>query len=235
MDNFTKQLLEANLVQATTMKELNAKEREITTIVAEELKDNPIKGSFDFNHLKEIHKALFENVYTFAGKDRLDMGIVDGFGKRHPTTKEITWFTDGCDVKTEADRLFKGLKDKNYLKDLKFLDFIKKSSDFFTALNNLHPFREGNGRTQRIFTEQLAKEAGWKLDLETSVTKQEMIDACNDGMINNKAKMLVLFMKNCEPLEKRSKTLEDKIVFFVENKKAQVGGKVYVKDKDYSR
>ncbi|WP_171823179.1 Fic family protein, partial [Campylobacter coli] len=43
-------------------------------------------------------------------------------------------------------------------------------------LNALHPFREGNGRTQRIFLNELAKNAGYKLDLNL-IPKDKMIMA----------------------------------------------------------
>lgn len=41
-------------------------------------------------------------------------------------------------------------------------------------INAIHPFREGNGRAQRIFISQLAKEAGFELTFSKS-TQEEMI------------------------------------------------------------
>ena len=45
------------------------------------------------------------------------------------------------------------------------------------GLNILHPFREGNGRTQRLFVELLAQNAGYPIDLST-VSKTTTIQAC---------------------------------------------------------
>lgn len=38
------------------------------------------------------------------------------------------------------------------------------TSDCYERTNELHPFREGNGRTQRVFLRQLAQSAGYELD-----------------------------------------------------------------------
>lgn len=40
-----------------------------------------------------------------------------------------------------------------------------KLAEILDAVNHLHPFREGNGRTQREFLRLLALEKGWKLNL----------------------------------------------------------------------
>ena len=43
-------------------------------------------------------------------------------------------------------------------------------------LNAIHPFREGNGRTVRLYFQQLAKKAGYKLKF-SNVTKDELLNA----------------------------------------------------------
>ncbi|ECL3150913.1 cell filamentation protein Fic, partial [Campylobacter coli] len=63
-NDFDRQLLASNLVGATNLIELNKKERIITLQAAKKLELNPIKGNFDYQHLKDIHKALFKDVYT---------------------------------------------------------------------------------------------------------------------------------------------------------------------------
>ena len=48
---------------------------------------------------------------------------------------------------------------------------------YLGELNMIHPFREGNGRTQRIYIEQLCQNNGrFEIDF-TEVTKEEMISA----------------------------------------------------------
>ena len=56
------------------------------------------------------------------------------------------------------------------------LNSYKKISFYFGEINVLHPFREGNGRTQRVFIEYLAKAAGYDVDF-SPISKNEMINA----------------------------------------------------------
>lgn len=65
----------------------------------------------------------------------------------------------------------------------------------------LHPFREGNGRTQRLFIEYLAEQLGYIVDF-SDVTKDEMIRvsakafACDYSDINS------VFERITKPIEK---------------------------------
>jgi len=42
--------------------------------------------------------------------------------------------------------------------------FIQRLSYHYEQVNYIHPFREGNGRTQRVFWNRIAADAGWQLD-----------------------------------------------------------------------
>jgi cell filamentation protein len=52
----------------------------------------------------------------------------------------------------------------NYLLNLKPKDFAQRLAHYLSEINALHPFREGNGRVQRIFISQLAENAAYNLD-----------------------------------------------------------------------
>jgi len=55
-------------------------------------------------------------------------------------------------------------------------------TDFYCVTNNLHPFREGNGRTQRVFLSQLALNAGYEMDfskIDTDTLMLATIHAAN--------------------------------------------------------
>ncbi|EAI9237983.1 cell filamentation protein Fic [Campylobacter coli] len=165
LSEFDKFLIKTNKIGAKSLDELFRKERMITNKKALELGKNPIKGNFDYQHLKDIHKALFEDVYTWAGQDRMQMGLKEKFAKYAPNGAIIN-FVPGKDLNATAQQIFTWLKEDNYLKNSKDLnDFAKNLAEFARNLNALHPFREGNGRTQRIFLNELAKNAGYKLDL----------------------------------------------------------------------
>lgn len=70
-------------------------------------------------------------------------------------------------------RLFKWLGERRFLIDLDRGDFAEKAAHFLAKLNAIHPFREGNGRTQNAF---LALLAGHPVDV-TKLTPKATIDA----------------------------------------------------------
>ena len=68
------------------------------------------------------------------------------------------------------------MENDNYLKGLDEKKFTNKAASLLADINKLHPFREGNGRTQREFIRVLALNAGYDLDLN-NVPNKLMIDA----------------------------------------------------------
>ena len=55
------------------------------------------------------------------------------------------------------------LRGGNFLRDLGREEFLDRLTYYNAELNAAHPFREGNGRTQRAFLGQLARDAGYTL------------------------------------------------------------------------
>jgi cell filamentation protein len=64
-------------------------------------------------------------------------------------------------IVSEADRIFEALAKEEFLRGLRRKEFVDRLAHHFGEINALHPFREGNGRTQRAFLGQLAREAGF--------------------------------------------------------------------------
>jgi len=54
--------------------------------------------------------------------------------------------------------------------------FAHRAAYYLGEINVLHPFREGNGRTQRVFFNELAQQAGYQLHWD-AISSQQMIDA----------------------------------------------------------
>ena len=134
-------------------KQLLIIEGQITFAKGSELERNPIKGNFDFEHYKAIHKYLFDDIYEWAGKIRnVDM------------SKKGTSFAKANEIETLAKACFSRLKSENYFKNQAFDKYIDNIVDFYCVTNMLHPFREGNGRTQRIFISQLIRYNGYEID-----------------------------------------------------------------------
>lgn len=51
-------------------------------------------------------------------------------------------------------------------------DFVKRLAYFYDQINYIHPFREGNGRLQRVFWSRLASDAGFEIDWTKVVGKE---------------------------------------------------------------
>ncbi len=194
MSDFDRQLLSSNIVGAKTLSQLSDIEREITEVKTRELKTNPIQGKLDYEHLKEIHKYLFKDIYVWAGMDRYDMGIRGDFRKGD------THFTPGNKLPEVSKALFDALQKENYFKNLTKNDFVKSAASFMNGLNILHPFREGNGRTQRIFVEQLANNIGYNLDL-SRVSKSIMIQASIQAKKGNIKGFEIIIRDNIKKIE----------------------------------
>lgn len=144
-----------------------------------ELTKSPIKGDFDLPHLQKIHHHLFQDVYEWAGNIRsVDMG------------KGKTWFYPKEYIPEHMKILHQSIMKSNNLKGLENRTFVEQLAETFTYLNAIHPFREGNGRSTRVFFEQLANEAGYRLDF-SKVERLEWNKASED-----------CFFGNIEPLKK---------------------------------
>lgn len=144
--------------------ELQTAERRLSKYRAAELMNAPIRGQFDFTHLCKIHAYLFQDIYDWAGKVRT-VDIAKG-----------NLFCRYFAIDSEASRIFTELKQERYLKDLSVGDFARRLAYYFAEINALHPFREGNGRTEREFIRQLAFQNNYFLSY-AGITKNQMIDA----------------------------------------------------------
>lgn len=141
---------------------LSDAERELTALNLLELKFSPVPGALDFDHLKVIHRFLFDDIYDWAGKVRtVNIGKGNQFCN--------------CDyIVHGACTLFDELRKDGYLIGADLDYFIPRISYYLGEVNMLHPFREGNGRTQRVMIEFMANTAGYEVDF-TTVTPGEMI------------------------------------------------------------
>jgi cell filamentation protein len=67
-------------------------------------------------------------------------------------------------IETYSAEVFGALAKERYLRGLSRDGFVARLTHYFAEVNAIHPFREGNGRTQRAFFRQLSREAGWPVD-----------------------------------------------------------------------
>lgn len=145
--------------------ELKETEADITLIRLQYLELKPIVGKFDFNHLKKIHKYIFQDIYSWAGKVR----TVE-------ISKGNSFFCTTRYLQDYATEIFNA-----YYKECKATadnreKFINTLTKHYADLNALHPFREGNGRTQREFARTLCLKCGYIFDLSQTKYK-DMLNA----------------------------------------------------------
>lgn len=149
-------------------KQLASIESDITLAKSILLENSPIEMPMDFAFYKNIHKFLFEDIYDWAGKLR----TVD-------ISKKGTNFCSVNQLEELCENCFNRLIQKNYFKGLSKDDFVYEIADFYTTLNMLHPFREGNGRTQRIFVSKLVAFNGYEFDFANIDNDMLMIATIN--------------------------------------------------------
>jgi cell filamentation protein len=136
-------------------------------------------GQFDAVHLKAIHRHLFQDVYEWAGHSRDEpVHLDDGAVASEPLLRKVDGgaFLDGPAVAKALDHVAKTIRDSDALRGLPREQFAARAADIMADINAIHPFREGNGRTQRVFMEELAQQAVHSLDF-TVVSRERMIQA----------------------------------------------------------
>jgi cell filamentation protein len=164
-------------------------EYEQTALRIAELRERPIRGNFDLDHLKAIHAYIFQDVYEWAGKPR----VVN-------LSKGGSSFARVRDLEIEGARLADSIaRDKN-LRGLAKPQFVDKLARCYTQLNALHPFREGNGRSSREFVGLLAREAGYELD-QTRIDngKSQWNEAARRSMTGDLAGVKAIFSEAIRP------------------------------------
>jgi len=151
-----------NKAGITNAEELDIYEGELSTLRSIEVLEIPIAGKFNLSHLQDIHFVLFQDVYDWAGKIR----TVD-------ISRGNSRFANVRFIESAANELFKKLSRENRLEGLNKNDLSARLAHYLSEINALHPFREGNGRVQRLFISQLSQAAGYQLDY--SDLEQEQI------------------------------------------------------------
>lgn len=143
-----------NLVGATTPMELERLETPFVEARLLELHQRPVSQTFDLDHLRSLHSRLFQDVYPWAGEVRtVNMHRPGGPG-----------FVSWDEISSGVDDVAGWVRDRGFLQGLDRQPFASELAVAYNGLNAVHPFREGNGRTQRAWISDLARSAGFELD-----------------------------------------------------------------------
>jgi len=143
----------------------------------QELYENPIKIK-GTDSLLSIHRHLFQDVYSWAGKKR-KVEISKAGKQFFPTTHFDNAFRFIDTLISEYKKISEGDK----------LQIAEKLAEILDNVNYLHPFREGNGRAQREFLRLLALEKDLILNLNPPDNKN-VYDQYMHGTINSDVKIL---------------------------------------------
>src|ERR1035441_3443888 len=155
-----------NLPGFTDRKQLDKFERIQATKAILNLRGNPVKGCFDATHLKEIHARIFQNIYPWAGE----------FRQVNIRRSASYYFAMVQFIEGNLKNTFAKLAAENHLKGLDAAAFASRAAYYLGELNTIHPYREGNGRTQREFIRELAAEADHRINWNR-VTRDQMYAA----------------------------------------------------------
>lgn len=178
-----------NKLNIQVNKLLSEAERKIISKRQSELQVKPIKGNFDLVHLQKIHKHIFRDIYPFAG------------GLRNVNISKGDIFCLPQHIPMYADSIFSKLKKEQFLENMELEKISERLAYYLGEINALHPFREGNGRTQREFINTLAHHNGYDIDF-TKMSQSQMINASIESIQTANNKLLEELIDNAlSPIE----------------------------------
>ena len=162
-------------------------ERNITAIRILELKLEPPNGELNAGYYKALHYHIFQDIYEGAGKTR---------------TVNISKGSSFCSfqyIDLQLDELFQKLN-MNIPAMMQQDSIYLELAYYLSELNAIHPFREGNGRSQREFIRELALYNDYVINFSLA-SEEEMLNASIDSFLCKYEKMEVLFKKCLRPIK----------------------------------
>jgi cell filamentation protein len=145
--------------------QLSQAEAIATTRRITELEVKPVRGRFDLRHLQAIHRYIFQDVYDWAGQFRT-VNI----------SKSGDPFAFHEHIVSYLTNTFAELDKEKYLAAADLQQLANRGAYYLGEISAVHPFREGNGRTQREFIRALAVRRGYELDW-SRISQVQMIEA----------------------------------------------------------
>ena len=150
------------------------------------LLESPIQGNYDLAHIKAIHGAIFAGIYPWAGHLR----TVD-------IAKDDSRFAAGQYLESSFQDIQRDIS--THLRHA-HPEWANHAANCFSDLNAWHGFREGNGRTNRMFIRQIANSVGLDLQFER-VSPLEMRGASILGFSGFNGQLQQMFERICVPWE----------------------------------
>lgn len=155
-----------NKLGLTSIAELDREEERISKKKAAQLFDRKLLDTFDvgtFAGLTAIHKHLFEDIYDFAGELRT-VNIAKG-NFRFASLMYLQAALENIDKMPQSN----------------FDEIVEK----YVEMNIAHPFREGNGRSTRIWLDHILKNEISKVVDWSKVDKEDYLLAMERSPIKD--------------------------------------------------
>jgi len=165
-----------------------------------ELRLNPVHGNFDTAHLKTINRRIFQDLPALGFADVTPGEFRPPLEPHHDWMKTRHLDTIGVRSHVAYSRMDKAAQaclestleraNPAVLRTLTIAAFIHAIAALYAELDYLHPFSDGNSRTLREFTRQLAEASGWRLDWEhfaTSAAGRDILYIARDRSVNTLA------------------------------------------------
>lgn len=159
-----------------------------------ELRNDPglISRTFNSEHLQSIHAYLFQDVYEWAGQYR----TVDMFkgNSGFALTSEIDSFLAEASLTISVTNWSSLNREK----------FAEQAATVFAYVNQAHPFREGNGRTSKMFMEHVAELSPYRLSFSRVNSRvwnraSELSSMRSDGLAVDHEPLIAVFKKISQP------------------------------------
>ena len=144
-----------------------------------------LPGRFDVAHLRSIHKFIFQDVFSWAGHFRT-VNI----------SKGGNFFGAAEFIEAALNDVLRRLPGENYLQNLDPQRVACRAGFYLGEINAVHPFREGNGRTQREFIRELAVTAGYQIEWGR-ITRDQMIYASRVSFKTGDSSELAALLSTC--------------------------------------
>lgn len=177
-----------NLIGIQNQTLLDEAERELTAIADADISFS--EPPYDLLYFRNLHRQLFSDLYSWAGEIRsIDI------------SKGETRFCRQERIVAEADKLFRQLANQKYFVDLEKPELIPAIAGLYGDLNVVHPFREGNGRAQRLLFEHIIINCGYEVSWKP-ITREEWLQA-NISAYNCDYEEMTSVFEKCigQPLE----------------------------------
>ncbi|MCD7733971.1 MAG: Fic family protein [Clostridiales bacterium] len=142
----------SNKLGLKSQEALDQAEKVAVTLRSVEVEQSPPPQPFTFDFYCGLHRTLFQDLYDWAGTLR----TVN-------LSKKGTSFAPAVTLAQSGEAKFQRLQSMSEFRTLPRQQFVREVAEFYHDLNLLHPFREGNGRTQRLFFTLLIRRAGYDI------------------------------------------------------------------------